>query len=79
VRYEEAERYLKGAMNGKTALPIRAWQAEYAELASEKDRLYQRYNSLKDEVREVEKIRKGVEGVLQQEQWQLRRTQNMER
>ena len=79
VRYEEADRYLKGVMNGKTALPFRAWKAEHAELTTKKDRLYQRYNSLKDEVREVEKIRKGVEGVLQQEQWQLRRTQNMER
>ena len=79
VRYEEADRYLKGVMNGKTALPIRAWKAEHAELTTEKRRLYQRYNSLKDEVREIEKIRKGVEDILQQEQQQPRRLQDIER
>lgn len=26
--YEAADRYLKGVMNGKTTLPIKAWQAE---------------------------------------------------
>ncbi len=74
THYEAAERYLHGVMNGKTALPIKAWKAE-------RDKLSRQYAALKDEVKEVEQIRKGVYNMLRQEQreQQPRRTQDMER
>ncbi len=37
--YEAAERYLKGVMNGKTDLPVKAWKAERDKLAADKKRL----------------------------------------
>jgi DNA-binding transcriptional ArsR family regulator len=55
-------------MNGRTALPVKAWKAEYAELTDKRQVLNQRYVSLKDEVKEAEQIRKSVYGILRQEQ-----------
>ena len=43
--------YLKGVMNGKTALPVKAWKAEYAKLTAERETLNRRYLALKDEVK----------------------------
>ncbi|MDR1615920.1 MAG: hypothetical protein LBR98_02785 [Syntrophomonadaceae bacterium] len=63
-----ANDYLKGVMNGKTTLPTKAWKAEYAKLTADRNRLNQRYVSLKDEVKEAEKsIRKSVYSILRQE------------
>ncbi len=39
THYEAAERYLHGVMNGKTALPIKAWKAERDKLQAERDKL----------------------------------------
>ncbi len=68
-------------MNGKTALPVKAWKAEYAKLTAERKTLNQRYLALKEEVKEAEKIRKSVYSILRQEQreQQLHRKQDMER
>ncbi len=63
--YEAAS--LNGVMDGKTALPVKAWR-------SERDKLYARYNSLnrdyaalKGEVREIEQMRRGLEYILREE------------
>ena len=76
-----AKDYLKGVMNGKTALPTKAWKEEYTKLTAERKTLNQRYFALKEEVKEAEKIRKSVYSILRQEQreQQPRRKQDMER
>lgn len=81
THYEAAERYLQGVMNGKTALPIKAWKSERDKLQAERKQLSKQYAALKDEVKEVEQIRKGVYNILRQEQREHapRRTQDMER
>ena len=80
-RKRAAHDYLKGVMNGKTALPVKAWKAEYAKLTAERKTLNQRYLALKGEVKEAEQIRKSIYSILRQEQreQQPRRAQDMER
>jgi len=65
ILYESADRYLKKVMNGRTNLPIKKWKAEAAQLTAEKNRLYQDFYKLRDEVREVEIIKRNVEQVMQ--------------
>jgi len=48
-------------MNGKTSLPIKAWKSEAARLTIEKDNLHGEFYRLKEEVKEVETIRRNVE------------------
>ena len=68
-------------MIGKTALPVKAWKAEYAKLTAERETLNRRYLTLKGEVKEAEQIRRSVYNILRQEQreQQPRRAQDMER
>ena len=68
-------------MIGKTALPVKAWKAEYAKLTAERETLNRRYLALKEEVKEAEQIRRSVYNILRQEQreQQPRRAQDMER
>ena len=68
ILFTAAKDYLKGVMNGKTALPTKAWKTEYAKLTAERKTLNQRYVALKDEVKEAEQIRKSVYSILRQEQ-----------
>ena len=81
ILFTAAHDYLKGVMNGKTALPVKAWKAEYAKLTAERKTLNQRYLALKGEVKEAEQIRKSVYNILRQEQreQQPRRAQDVER
>ena len=78
--FEAADRYLKGAMNGKTGLPIKAWKAEHSKLTTEKNKLNQAYAALKNEVWEVEKIKRGVDEIMREEKQkaQPKRTQDMD-
>lgn len=55
ILFTAAHDYLKGMMNGKTALPVKAWKAEHAKLTAGRKALNQRYVALKDEVKEVGK------------------------
>ena len=81
ILFMAAKDYLKGVMNGKTALPVKAWKAEYAKLTAERETLNRRYLALKEEVKEAEQIRKSVYSILRQEQreQQPRRARDMER
>ena len=65
--YEAAERYLNAVMNGKTGIPLKAWKAERDKLNGEKKQLTQQYYALKDEVKEVEQIRRNVYRILREE------------
>ena len=79
--FEAASRYLKGIMNGRTELPIPAWRDERYALATELKRLYAEYAAIKEEVREVEQIRRGVEDIMRGEARgaQHERTREVER
>ena len=68
ILFTAAHNYLKGVMNGHSSLPVKAWKAEYAKLTAERKTLNGRYLALKDEVKEVEQIRKSVYSILRQEQ-----------
>jgi hypothetical protein len=67
VRYEAAKHYLDCAMNGKASLPIKAWKAERVKLTDERSKLNGEYISLKDEVKEVERIRRVVYDIMRDE------------
>lgn len=63
-----AHDYLKGVMNGRTTIPTKTWKNEYNELFAKKKTLYQKYTTIKDEVKKAEQIQKSVDSILQQEQ-----------
>lgn len=67
THYEAAERYLNAVLNGKTSVPIKAWKTERDKLNAEKQQLSRRYYTLKDEVKEVEQIRRNVYSILREE------------
>ena len=53
-------------MNGRTGIPLKAWKAERDKLNGEKEQLTQQYYALKDEVKEVEQIRRNVLSILRE-------------
>jgi len=67
-------------MNGKTGIPLKAWKAERVKLTADRGILNLEYISLKDEVKEAEQIRRGVNNIIQLEtrERQPRRAQEME-
>lgn len=67
THYESAARYLGGVMNGRTTLPTKAWKAERDKLKAERQQLSHRYDKLKNEVKEVEQIRRNVYSILREE------------
>lgn len=79
VLYESAEQYLKKVMNGRTTIPAKAWKAEAASLASEKEKLYAEYTQLKAEVRDAEVIRRCVEQAVQEKELKPKMQKDMSR
>lgn len=71
THYEAAARYLDGVMNGRTTLPTKAWKAERQQLSH-------RYDKLKNEVKEVEKIRRNVYGIMREENGREQHTRKQE-
>ena len=67
THYEAASRYLDGVLNGRTTLPTKAWKAERDKLNAERLKLSYQYSVLKDEVKEVEQIRKSINRFMQEE------------
>lgn len=63
---ESVTNYLRGALNGRTSIPLKAWRAEASPLTSEKAKLYQEYRKVKQDVQEVETIRRSVEQAMRQ-------------
>jgi hypothetical protein len=70
-QFDTAEKYLKEVMqerfNPKKLPPIKKWKEEYKTLTAEKDLIYREYYNLKDEVKEVEQIKRSVD-ILMKEQ-----------
>jgi len=58
---------MQGHFDPKKLPPVTKWQAERGKLTAEKNRLNQSYVSLKDEVKEVEQIRKSVNDIMREE------------
>ena len=50
-----------------TTLPIADWQKEQKELAAKRYKLCDEYYSLKDEIPNMEAIRRSVEGIMKDE------------
>lgn len=78
VLYESAERYLRDVLqerfNPNKLPPITKWTEERTAKTAEKKMLYQEYYSLKDEVKEVEIIRRNVEEIMRDESRETQRT-----
>ncbi|MCL2637977.1 MAG: hypothetical protein FWD48_06345 [Oscillospiraceae bacterium] len=84
-QFDTAEKYLKDVLqerfNPKKLPPVSKWIAEREEKTTEKDKLYQQYKTLKDEVKEVEQIKRSVYDILQEEnreRQQRKRSYDME-
>jgi hypothetical protein len=76
--FESADRYLKEHLNGKVSKPpMKKWRAEREKLSGKRDTIYRSYYSLKDEVREIERIKRMVDEVLR-EQPQKQRKHELE-
>jgi hypothetical protein len=67
---EAAERYLQNVLQArfdpKKLPPITKWKAEREKLNADMDGLRQEYSTLKDEIREVEIVRKAAEDIARQ-------------
>jgi hypothetical protein len=68
--FDKAEKYLRGVLqthfDPKKLPPIAKWKAEIEKLTAERSGLNQQYNTLKDEVKEAEQIRKSVYSILRE-------------
>ena len=77
--FESADRYLKEHLNGKVSKPpLKKWRAEREELSAKRDTIYRGYYSLKDEVREVERIKRTVDEVLREQPQKQRKNHELE-
>jgi predicted nucleic acid-binding Zn-ribbon protein len=68
ILFDAAKRYLQGVMNGRTRIPVKAWKRELADLLDQKKLLYYKYTQLKDEVKNVEQIRRSVDSIIREEE-----------
>jgi len=66
ILFEAAKKYLDEHLNGHP-LSLKAWKVEDAKLTAEKDNLYGQFYRLKEEVRDVEVIRRCVEQIMRDE------------
>jgi hypothetical protein len=55
-----------GVMNGKKTIPRKAWKKERETLLAQKPVLYQKYDKLRDEVKQIETIRKTCYDIMRQ-------------
>lgn len=63
--YDRAEHYLKEHLGSDTILKLKAWKAEVATLANEKDHLYREVHRLKEKVSETENIKRCIEQAIE--------------
>jgi hypothetical protein len=62
--HDTAHEYLTGVLNGRTSIPAKAWKVEREKLMSERHGLCDKYFSLKDDVRSIEKLKSGAEKIM---------------
>lgn len=62
--YKAAVKYLKDHLNGHDKIPVKEWSAEYNSLLAERYANLDRYYKLKDDVRNVEVLRRSAERIM---------------
>ena len=67
ILFAAAKKYITDHLNGHGKIPYNTWKSERTKLAAERNRLNGEYVSLKDEVKEVEQIRKSVDTIMREE------------
>lgn len=67
--YENAKSYIDEVLNGRTKIPTTSWKKERENLIAERKYLNQEYQHLKNEINEVERIRRGVYDIVQVEKF----------
>jgi chaperonin cofactor prefoldin len=78
IMFHSAEKHLKKYFkNGK--LPLKSWKAEVETLTADKERLYQEYYRLKDDVSEIEKVKRGIDDIVHEKEKVHRRERNVDR
>jgi hypothetical protein len=63
-QYETAQRYMKDHLNGRTVIPEKDWRAEYTALTAERYKLCEEFYRLKDDVKNVERLRRSAENLM---------------
>jgi hypothetical protein len=63
ILHEAASRYLKEHLNSRTEIPLKKWKAERGKLTAEKSVLLCECMALKEELRDVETVKKYTEEV----------------
>jgi hypothetical protein len=62
--YKTATDYLKKVMNGKTPIPVKAWEAEQKKLTDDRWTLCDEYYKLRGEIKTVESLRRSAEKLI---------------
>jgi hypothetical protein len=62
--FQTAKTYLDMVMNGKTIIPIKKWEAEQKNIFAIKYALFDEYYQCKDEIKNVEDLRRGAERIM---------------
>lgn len=65
--YQAATQHFTAVMNGRTGLPVAAWHNEQKALAAKRYTLCDEFYSLKEEIPNMEAIRRSVEGLMKDE------------
>ena len=65
--YKSAEQYFEKIMNGREKLPIKKWKEERERLTAEKFALCEDYYKLKDDVKNVEALRRSVDNLMRED------------
>jgi len=76
--FATAKEYIDGVMNGKRPIPRKTWRKEREELTAERFTLCESYYRLKDDVKNVETIRKGAEEIMCEETQREQQTRKHE-
>jgi len=65
--YQAAQQHFEAVMNGRSTLPISDWQKEQKELAAKRYALCDEFYLLKEEIPNMESIRRSIEGLMKDE------------
>jgi hypothetical protein len=63
-KYRAAKEYLDAVMNGKSPIPVKEWRKELSDKTAEKHALYDEFYKLRDDVRNVEILRRNAERIM---------------
>ena len=74
--YQAAQDHFTAVMNGRTTLPIADWQKEQKELAAKRYKLCDEFYLLKEEIPNMEAIRRSVETIIRDEPNKVQPTHN---